>query len=211
MTDRILFRARAWENTISIQTYTPRMKSPQRFYITYSELDRLQSEDSIISNDIHSFVVLRLDERRDRITFEFTWLSGRSFDRVEGHEQTVHLRWSKFRDYLDTVRQPDCPEEDKIFRALSLGVSKSRPRLVFDGSRANLHAAIADPVIRRKLSKALMANFNWPYAEEIHLTNDFVPYSFFFREFQGGRACMCGGLILHGQDDMSKAYYGIHT
>ena len=86
MTDRILFRARAWENTINIQTYTPRMKSPQRFYITYSELDRLQSEGSIISNDIHSFAVLRLDERRDRITFEFTWLSGRSFDCVEGHE-----------------------------------------------------------------------------------------------------------------------------
>lgn len=143
MTGRILFRARAWENTISIQTYTPRMKSPQRFYITYSELNRLQSEDSIISNDIHSFVVLRLDERRDRITFEFTWLSGRSFDCVEGHEQTVHLRWSKFRDYLDTVRQPDCPEEDKIFRAISLNVSKSRPRLVFDGNKANLHAASA--------------------------------------------------------------------
>ena len=86
MTDRILFRARAWENTISIQTYTPRMKSPQRFYITYSELDRLQGEGSIITNDIHSFAVLRLNERRDRITFEFTWLSGRSFDCVEGHE-----------------------------------------------------------------------------------------------------------------------------
>ena len=42
-------------------------------------------------------------------------------------------------------------------------------------------------------------------------TNDFVPYSFFFREYQGGRVCLCGGLILHGQDDMSKAYYGIHT
>jgi hypothetical protein len=38
---------------------------------------------------------------------------------------------------------PDCPEEDKIFRAISLDVSKSRPRLVFDGNKANLHAASA--------------------------------------------------------------------
>ena len=211
MTDRILFRAHAWENTISIQTYTPRIKSPQRFLITYSELDRLQDEGYIITYDIHSFVKLRLDERRDRITFDFTWLSGRCFDQVEGHEQTVHLRWSKLRDFLDTVRQPDYPEEKKIFKAVSMGLRRGRPRLVFDGNRANLRAAIGNPQVRRKLGKALMANFNWPDADEIHLHNDFVPYSFFFREYRNDQPCLCGGLILHGQEDMSKAYYGIHT
>ena len=211
MTNRILFRAYANENTISVQTYTPRMRSPQRFYITFTELDRLRDEGSLITSDIHSFVKLRLDERRDRITFEFTWLSGRSFDRVEGVEQTVNLRWSQFRDFLDAVRQPECPEDDKIFRAISLDVRRGRPRLVFDGNRANLRAAIENPLIRHKLSKALMANFNWPDTDEIHLTNDFVPYSFFFREYRNGQACMCGGLILHGQDDMRKAYYVIHT
>lgn len=213
MTDRILFRAYANKNTISIQTYTPRMKSPQRFYVTYGELDRLLDEGSVITNDIHSFVVLRLDERHDRITFGFTWLSGCGFGRVEGVEQTIHLRWSKFRDFLDAVRQPDCPEDDKIFRAVSLDARGGRPRLVFDGNRANLRAAIGNPQVRRKLGKALMENFNWPDADEIHLVNDFVPYSFFFREYRNGRACLCGGLILHGQEDvdMSKAYYGIHT
>ena len=211
MTDRIMLRAYASENTVSIQTYTPRLKSPQRFYITYSELDRLQSEGSSITNDIHSFVKLRLDEHRDRLTFEFTWLSGRGFDRVEGVEQTVHLRWGKFRDFLDAAHQPDCPEENKVFRAVSLDACRGRPRLVFDGNRANLRAAIGDPRVRHKLGKALMANFNWPDADEIHLTNDFMPYSFFFREYRNGQAGMCGGLILHGQEDMDKAYYGIHT
>lgn len=38
-----------------------------------------------------------------------------------------------------------------------------------------------------------------------------MPYSFFFREFRGGRAGICGGLILHNQDDIFKAYYNIHT
>ena len=208
MTDRILFRARAWENTISIQTYTPRMKSPQRFYITYDELDRLQREGSIITNDIRSFVQIRLDEQRDRIRFEFTWLTGHSFDRVEGSEQTVHLRWSPFREFLETCRQPDGPRE---FKAISLDVRRGRPRLVFDGNRANLRAAIGNPRVRRKLGKALMSNFCWPDADEVHLTNDFVPYSFFFLEYRNGSPCLCGGLILHGQEDMSKAYYGIHT
>ena len=214
MADRIMLRAYGNEHTVSVQTYTPRMKSsPQRFYITYSELDRLVQDGYLLTSDIHSFAKLRLDEQRNRLTFEFTWLSGHGFDQVEGHEQTVHLHWSKFRDFLDMVRQPDCPEENKVFRAVSLGAPRGRPRLVFDGNRANLRAAVGDPLIRRKLGKALMANFNWPDSDEIHLHNDFLPYSFFFREYRNGRACLCGGLILHGQDqtDMRKAYYGIHT
>ena len=208
MTNRIMLHAHADENTIQFRTVSARMKSRQRFYITYSKLDRLQRDGSIITNDIHSFVQIRLDRRRDRITFEFTWLTGRGFDRVEGVEQTIHLRWSAFRAFLETCRQPDGPKD---FKAISLDVSRHRPQLVFDGNRANLKAAIGDPLVRRKLGKALMTNFNWPDADEIHLYNDFTPYSFFFREFRGGQALMCGGLILHGQEDMSKAYYGIHT
>ena len=208
MTDRILLHAHADENTVQFRTVGARVKSPRRFFVTYGELDRLKREGSIISNDIHSFVQARLDERRDLAVFDFTWLAGRCFDRVEGFEQTVRLRWSKFQSFLEECRQPDGPRD---FKALSLDVSKDRPRLVFDGNRANLKAAVGDRTIRRKLGKALMANFNWPDADEIHLTNDFVPYSFFFREFRGGRAIMCGGLILHDQEDLAKAYYGIHT
>lgn len=208
MTSRILLCAHADENAVQLRTVSTRLKSPHRFFVTYSELDRLRRDGSIITSDIHSFAQLRLDERRDRLTIEFTWLTGRSFDRVEGTEQIVHLRWSAFRAFLEDCRDPDGPRD---FKALSLDVSKTRPRLMFDGNRANLRAAIGNPLVRRKLGKALMANFNWPDAEEIHLTNDFVPYSFFFREYRGGQTRMCGGLILHGQEDMAKAYYGLHT
>lgn len=207
MTNRIMLRAHADENTIQFRTVSAHMKSPQRFYVTYDELDRLQRDGCIITNDIHSFVQIRLDKRRDRITFEFTWLTGRGFDRVEGVEQTIHLRWSAFRAFLETCRQPDGPKD---FKAISLDVSR-RPRLVFDGNQANLRAAIGNAQVRHKLGKALMTNFDWPDADEIHLYNDFTPYSFFFREFRGEKSCLCGGLILHGQEDMSKAYYGIHT
>lgn len=208
MTNRILLYAHADENTIQFRTVSVRMKSPQRFYITYGELDRLQRDGHIITNYIHSFVRLWLDERRDRITFDFTWLSGRSFDRVEGFEQTVRIRWSAFRAFLENCRQPDGPRD---FKAISLDVSKHRPHLVFEGNKANLKAAIGNPQVRHKLGKALMTNFQWPDADEVRLYNDFSRYSFFFREFRGGQACMCGGLILHGQEDMARAYYGIHT
>ena len=55
MTDRILFRAHANESTIDIRTVSPRMKSPQYFYICYDEFDRLRENGHIISSDIHSF------------------------------------------------------------------------------------------------------------------------------------------------------------
>lgn len=208
MTNRIMLRADANENTVSIRTVSARMKSPQHFYICYEEFDRLRDEGRIISSDIRSFVKIRLDEKHDRIAFDFTWLTGHGFDRVEGIEQAVDLRWSKFREFLDACRQPDGPKE---FKAVSLGPRRDRPRLVFAGNRENLKAAVADRRVRHKLGKALMVNFNWPDADEIRLGNDFVPYSFFFREFRNGRPVMCGGLILHSQEDMSKAYYGIHT
>ena len=208
MTDRILLRACANENTISIQTYTPRMKSPQRFYITYDEFDQLQQDGRLLPNDGHSFAQLRLDEQHDRIEFRFTWLSGCGFGRVEGTEQAVMIHWSKFLAFLQACRLPDGP---KTYKDISLDISRSRPRLVFGGNRENLRAAIGSRHIRHKLGKALMANFNWPDADEVHIYSDFMPYSFFFREFRGGQAGMCGGLILHGQENTSKAYYGIHT
>ena len=51
MTNRIMLRAHADENTIQFRTISARMKSPQRFYITYDELDRLRRDGSIITND----------------------------------------------------------------------------------------------------------------------------------------------------------------
>lgn len=208
MTNRIMLIVHADESTVLFRTVGARVKSPRRFCATYDELDRLRHDGQIIVSDIHCFLQARLDERRDLATLDFTWLTGHCFDRVEGFEQTVRIRWSQFQAFLEECRQPDGPRD---FKTLSLDAPRDRPRLVFDGNRANLRAAINEPTIRRKLGKALMDNFNWPGADEIRLYNDFVPYSFFFREFRDGNPCLCGGLILHGQEDMVKAYYGIHT
>ncbi len=208
MTNRIMLCAEAGENAVGIRTVSARMKSPHRFYIGYDEFDRLRRDGRAISSDIHSFVTLRLDQARDRIVFLFTWLARHGLDRMEGTEQTVTLRWSEFEGFLQNCRQPD---GSRTFRGLSLDTGKGRPRLVFAGNRQNLKAAVGSRRIRHKLGKALDRNFNWPDAEEIRLYNDFTPYSFFFREYRNGRPGLCGGLIFHNQEDMDKAYYGLHT
>ena len=144
MTNRILLHAHADENTVQFRTVGARVKSPRRFYVTYGELDLLRRDGHIISNDIHCFLQARLDERRDQATFEFTWLAGRSFDRVEGTEQTVHLRWSAFQAFLEDCRDPDGLKD---FKAISLDVSRHRPRLAL--SDTSLDTATGNPAVAR--------------------------------------------------------------
>lgn len=203
-----MLHACANEHSISFQTFNARMRSPHWFYVCYEDFDRLKRDGCIITSDIRSFVRIRLDKWRDLITFGFTWLSGYGNGRVEGTEQTVTIRWSDFNAFLERCRQSG---GNKNFKALSIDTSKFRPRLVFDGSKDNLRAAIGNPNIRHKLSKALVSNFNWSDSDEIHIYNDFIPHSFFFKEFRRGQAGICGGLILHNQDDLRRMAYGIHT
>ena len=78
-------------------------------------------------------------------------------------------------------------------------------------------AALAGPyadfvaLVRKKLARFLRDHFQWTDADEIGFYRDFVPYSFLFREVCRGKPGIVGGVILHMQDDMKKAYYGLHT
>ncbi|WP_304973833.1 DUF4120 family protein [uncultured Alistipes sp.] len=206
MHDRIIVHIDVNECSLAFRTRQGNQRSPHRFYVTRGEFDDLKRAGSAITADIHSFARLRLDRRSGLLEMDFTWLSGGESD-LRGFSQTVRLPWERIRQLLDVPYAEDLPS----VRLLSLPPAARRPRLVFDGDRANLKAAIGNPRVRRKLGKALMANFNWPGADEVRLYNDFTPYSFFFREVRDGKPCLCGGLILHGQEDMRKAYYGIHT
>ena len=86
----------------------------------------------------------------------------------------------------------------------------SAGKLEFCG-KENLHAALENKTVRRKLVKFLRDNFWWKNASKICFYDDFLPYSFTFREFRNGKPEMCGGLILHGQENLDRAYYSIHT
>lgn len=206
MYDRIIVQIDVNKDSLAFRTRRRDRRSPHAFYVTRREFEVLDREGSSVTADIYSFARLRLDRKHGLLEMDFTWLSGSESD-LRGFSQTIRLPWDRIRELLDAPYEEGLPG----VKLLSLPPASTRPRLVFDGDRANLRAAVGDHAVRRKLGKALMANFNWPGADEVRLYNDFTPYSFFFREFQDGRPCLCGGLILHGQEDMSKAYYGIHT
>ena len=119
--------------------------------------------------------------------------------------------WSsgKLTGYAECLELPLNALEGESGKALTL-TGSHYPKLIFH-SRKNLKAVAGNKTVRRKLTKFLRDAFHWPFSEEIHLYDDFVPYSFCFEELRDGVRCMSGGVILHGQDNLSSSIYSIHT
>ena len=57
----------------------------------------------------------------------------------------------------------------------------------------------------------LACRFTWKSVGRVVVFDGFVPHSVFFREERPDGTGMCGGIIMHGQENLKKAYYGIHT
>lgn len=135
----------------------------------------------------------------------FTWLSDAGGGKVSGRMEDVRLPYGKFQGLVQESR-----EKGTQARVLSLGGHGS-PRIQFQ-SRQNLKAVAGSKKLRKKLGKFLGKHFlAWKGSREITVYDDFLPYSFTFREQTPYGNGMCGGIILHGQEDLEKAYYGIHT
>ena len=111
----------------------------------------------------------------------------------------------KVQEYVRESRKNNGEQK----RILSLD-EKPRPRIEFQ-SRRNLKAVTGEKLLRKKLGKALWRHFAWKGSRQITIYDDFEPYSFFFREQTPYGTGICGGIILHGWENMEKAYYGIHT
>lgn len=207
MGERTLVRAVIREKYIGLRTISRSRKSPHRFYIPKHSLEELgYTSDDIIVHDIRSFAVLRRTVSGN-VEIEFTWLRDDKGNNVSGYREIVTLPYDELMEGLrESVRQG----EPISWRALSIDDSAKRPRLVFN-SRKNLKDALVNGIVRRKLVRALRDRFQWPAAECVEFYDDFVPYSFGFREIMDGEPGIVGGLILHGQEDMRNAYYSIHT
>ena len=54
-------------------------------------------------------------------------------------------------------------------------------------------------------------HFQWRGTEKIVIYDDGLPYSFFFEEYTPYGRGICGGIILHGAEDLAKAQYSVHT
>ncbi len=205
MTDRILVKVTAEKHCILFRTVTSTEKSPHNFFIVRDTIRKLKDKGEITEHDCGSFAILRRDDTADLLSIHFTWLTG-SGQRITGREETVTLSYERLLDFMERSSQADGPKE---WSALSIESDRG-PKLEFCAKK-KLHAALENKTVRRKLVKFLRDNFRWKSASKICFYDDFVPYSFTFREFRNGQPGTCGGLILHGQENLDRAYYSIHT
>lgn len=206
MTDRTMVKVSATENCLVFRTITKKRKSPRSFYVLRDDVKRLEQHGSVTANDIHCFAELRRDVAYDLVQIRFFWLRQMGANRLEGHTEMERLPYGELMNYERVSRQNPGAAEWKVLSVDNVPM----PRMVFR-STENLHAALSHRTVRRKLVRSLRDDFQWPWSEEIRFYNDSLPYSFFFREIRGGRPSICGGLILHGQENIDKAYYSIHT
>lgn len=189
-------------DTVFLRTITRQCKSSGVGFAV-ADLRRLEQEKELILRDGLSFAVLRRQEDSDILAVTLYRLSCEGRDRLSGWEQRVELPYERFMSF---VKEEGDGRQERFFSRITL----QYPRILFH-SAGNLRAAVQDPLIRRKLSKFLRTAFRWPRSTEICLWDDFLPYSFTFREKIGNARGIFGGVILHNREQPAKAYYAIHT
>lgn len=208
MDKRTMVKLTASEDYIQLRTLSREYRSPQGFIITDKELRELEKKRYVVVSDIRSFAKLSLQktmEETDVLAISFTWLSDMGEGKVSGREETVLLSYEKFKESVKESRVDNGSQK----KMLSLE-EKARPRIEFQ-SRRNLKAIVETRILRKKLGKFLGNHFAWKGSRQIMVFDDFQPYSFFFQEQTPYGNGICGGIILHGQENMKKAYYGMHT
>jgi len=193
------------QHCVALRTITRERKSGS-FCMCRDKIMELETKDEVILCDQSSFAILRRDLCTGTVSIHLSWLSGGA-DRLTGRKETVVLPYGSFMAFANMRLAEGHIAEKSI---LAGEQKESQPQFVFcDVER--LHECIARVDVRRKLVRFLRDNFHWRGSEKVCFYHDFAPYSFFFREIHHGLPCLSGGLILHGQEDMKKAYYSIHT
>lgn len=208
MYDRIMVKVSADDKYVSLWTVSRQRRSPHRFLLSRMELEELKKKDRVLAKDIHSFAEIRcckVTQGSDRLVITFFWLIDSGNGDISGWNQTVQFPYEKFMECAESSFRSKGREKSL------LSMKEDRmPKIEFM-SRRNLKAVVDMPLLRRKLGKFLAHSFNWVGYSRIVLTDDFMPYSFGFSGYTPYGNGVCGGIILHGQDDIKKAYYRIHT
>lgn len=206
---RTMLKLSASGECVSMRTVSRGFRSPHRFVLLEKELEELGEKRYALSTDIRSFVEMRLEradaERNDIIVIKFVWLGDAGEGKLSGTEETLRFSWDVFREKVAKSRSLSGA-------AVNLLAMKDArlPKVEFH-SREHLKEVAEMPALRKKLGKFLANHLAWRGSIRVMVYDDFVPYSFFFREERACGTGLCGGIILHGQEDLKKAHYGIHT
>lgn len=205
---RTLMKLSVSDNCISLRTISKGFRHDHRFLLLEKELRILEENRHMVTSDIWSFVEMHLEkagEEGDILRIEFTWLDDAGNGRVTGKIERLKVPYDRFKEGIAESRRLG----GACVGLLSMK-ERGNPKIEFH-SMENLKEVAESPVLRKKLGKFLARHFAWKRSDKIMVYDDYVPYSFFFREERGDGRGVCGGIILHGQEDLRKAYYGIHT
>ena len=208
MNDRTMIKVRCDKELLYIRTISWQKKSPHRFAILRSELQKLEQEPNkrVLTSDCGSFASLRLTKGPDGtqiLEIRFTWLQEDGNDKVHGWKEDVRIPYEPFRAFSGAGEDMDGAE----WRQLSIPELVTR-RYEFR-CRKNLHEVTGCRLLRHKLGKILEQHFQWRGTEKIVLYDDSQPYSFFFEEYTPYGRGICGAVILHGIEDIAKALFVI--
>lgn len=212
----VLVKFRAYEDFISIRTITREDKSTQSFDLLRTDFTALEADGHIVVKDRDSFADIRLIDEGATVQIEFAWIIQNGKNTITGFTQTVTLDYDTLAKRIwDSLELNGGPTQ---WSMLSVDRTRKQARLDFSnaGAQATIKGIIADPRIRRALSRAVRDYFMWPNSGDltVRFYADYVRHSFFFKEYRGGERGICGRLILHpyyyyDDDDLYK--YQVHT
>ena len=207
MQPRTMVKAACVSDCITFRTVSREGKSPRELYVFRSLFDDLADRGYAVTYDGLSCAEFCLDRMKNVVSIRFLWLARRGDGYLSGRDETVMLSYKKLAAFVKASAQADGPKE---WQARSMTSRRRQPKLVFCDEKP-LRDCLSRKEVRRKLVRFLRDNFHWIGSDEIRFYCDFIPYSFFFQEIRDGKPSLAGGLILHGQEDMQRAYYSIHT
>ena len=206
--ERTMLKLSVRDGYVIFQTYSRQNGRSSQFYVAAEILDTLeQSGKAVAMDDPHCIKLhTHLDRNGvERLCVQITWLSVSGNDHVHGRKEFLDVDYAKFKAAMEKSRV-----EQGAWQTLLTLPEEGKPPIRME-SKANLKKVLKNRTLKKKLGRFLASNFKWKSAKCIHICDDYLPYSFFFwEEFEDGRG-ISGGIILHGQEDLRKAYYEIHT
>lgn len=205
--ERIMVTLSADGGYVKLHTYSHQFGRSRTFYIPEDKFGQRPQAKHFLAADGQDFVRVRIDPLApdEKITLEFAWLSCFGQEGLCGRSERVELDCKAFYKVAEQSRA----REGEPQRLLSLRPAPT-PRVWFE-SRKNLREIVQKPILRKKLGRFLTAHFQWKDCKGIRIFDDFVPYSFCFEEHTAQGIGMCGGIILHGQENLRTAHYEMHT
>lgn len=192
---------------LKLHTCSRQYGRSRTFYIPESKFGGPTQERRFIAADGQDFVRVRIEALApdEKVTLDFAWLSCFGQDGLCGRSEWAELNCETFYKAIGQSRA----QEGKPQRLLSPRPAPA-PRIRFE-SRQNLRKTVQNKTLRKKLGRFLATHFQWKDCRAIRIFDDFVPYSFCFEERTAQGSGLCGGIILHGQENLSTAHYEMHT